>query len=127
MEQHQEDPTLEDLEMWLDLNPGTIEYSQLPTGLMLLGDRVVEDLDETDVQPLGEEHVSETSVYLSDAAAAPTEKFAEGNCFDKFMDRIVIAEGHGRVIKKQPDSPQRIRAARHQDRPMNRTYYGVIK
>ena len=44
--------------------------------------------------------------------------------FDKFMDRILVAEGHNRLAPKQEDSPQRRRAARHQDRPLNKIRYG---
>jgi len=45
--------------------------------------------------------------------------------FDKFMDKILINEGVGVIRQKQEDSPQRIRAARHQDRPLNKIRYGV--
>lgn len=41
--------------------------------------------------------------------------------FDKFMNRIVLQEA---APKSVPDSLQRVRAARNQDRPMNRTFYG---
>ena len=44
--------------------------------------------------------------------------------FDKFMDKILISEGHNRPPVKEEDSPQRRRAARHQDRPLNKIRYG---
>lgn len=44
--------------------------------------------------------------------------------FDKFMDRILIDEGQNRPAVKQEDSPQRKRAARHQDRPLNKIRFG---
>lgn len=45
--------------------------------------------------------------------------------FDKYMDQILIKEGHGRPAVKPEDNPQRRRAARHQDRPLNKIRYGV--
>lgn len=45
--------------------------------------------------------------------------------FDKYMDKILISEGHGRPATKPEDNPQRRRAARHQDRPGNKTRFGV--
>lgn len=44
--------------------------------------------------------------------------------FDKFMDKILISEGYGRPAMKPEDNPQRRRAARHQDRPGNKTRFG---
>ncbi len=49
----------------------------------------------------------------------------EGVNFDKFMDKILISEGAGRKATPVETSPQRIRAARHQDRPLNKTRFGV--
>lgn len=48
----------------------------------------------------------------------------EGISFDKFMDDILISEGAFAVKQVQHDSPQRIRAARHQDRPNNKIVIG---
>lgn len=45
--------------------------------------------------------------------------------FDKYMDQILIKEGHGRPAVAAEDNPQRRRAARHQDRPNNKIRYGV--
>lgn len=50
---------------------------------------------------------------------------SEAISFDKFMDKILISEGAGRKAAPVEISPQRIRAARHQDRPLNKTRYGV--
>lgn len=47
-----------------------------------------------------------------------------GGGFDKFMDRILINEGRLRVPDREEDSPQRRRAARHQDRPLNKIRFG---
>ena len=44
--------------------------------------------------------------------------------FDKFMDKILISEGHGRKPTPEEDNPQRRRAAKHQDRPGNKTRFG---
>lgn len=48
----------------------------------------------------------------------------EGFVFDKFVDQILISEGYGRAPVKPEDNPQRRRAARHQDRPGNKTRFG---
>ncbi len=45
--------------------------------------------------------------------------------FDKYMDKILISEGHGRPAVPPEDNPQRRRAARHQDRPGNKTRFGA--
>lgn len=44
--------------------------------------------------------------------------------FDKFMDKILVSEGHFKPVQKEQDSPQRRRAALHQDRPLNKIRYG---
>jgi len=41
--------------------------------------------------------------------------------FDRFMDNILLTET--RMPQLQPDSPQRERQARRQERPLGRTYY----
>jgi len=46
--------------------------------------------------------------------------------FDKFMDNILVKESSSRSLARG-DSPIRERARRHQERPINRTRYGVIK
>jgi hypothetical protein len=51
----------------------------------------------------------------------------EGLSFDKFMDSILISENIRQGPKTMPDSPQRIRAKRNQDRPANRTYVRELK
>jgi len=43
----------------------------------------------------------------------------EGAEFDKFMDRI-LSEEHPKGMAVLVDSPQRIRAARNQERPLGR-------
>jgi len=54
------------------------------------------------------------------------DRYREGVVgFDKFMDKILISEGYGRKPTPPEDNPQRRRAARHQDRPGNKTRYGV--
>lgn len=54
------------------------------------------------------------------------KRYGEGvQDFDKYMDQILIKEGHGRPPVKPEDNPQRRRAARHQDRPNNKIRYGV--
>jgi|SRR6478609_1851127 len=45
--------------------------------------------------------------------------------FDKYMDKILISEGHGRPAVPPEDNPQRRRAAKHQDRPGNKTRFGA--
>lgn len=52
---------------------------------------------------------------------------SNGIQFDKFMDKILVSEGHNVVRRKQEDNPLRLRAARHQDRPANRTVIGPRK
>lgn len=41
--------------------------------------------------------------------------------FDKFMGRILQEEGGVKRIPVFPDSPQRLRITRHQERPLGRT------
>lgn len=54
------------------------------------------------------------------------ERYGEGVAeFDKFMDRILISEGRGAPPVHVEDNPQRLRAARHQDRPNNKIRYGA--
>lgn len=48
----------------------------------------------------------------------------EGYNFDKFMDAIQIHESSRRTIPTTSDSPQRLRASRHQERPLSRIRYG---
>lgn len=48
----------------------------------------------------------------------------ESTEFDKFMDRIVVDERKKQVIDREEDNPQRRRASRYQDRPMNKTRFG---
>lgn len=47
----------------------------------------------------------------------------ESNNFDKFMDSILIKET--RIPPVGPESPNRERARRHQERPLGRIRYGV--
>lgn len=47
----------------------------------------------------------------------------EGAYFDKFMDRIV-SEGVRCASQAPADSPQRVRARRRQDRPLNKVVFG---
>lgn len=51
-------------------------------------------------------------------------KHNESINFDKYMDKILVQEGRVRTPVKQIDSPQRVRAAKHQDRPLNKTRFG---
>lgn len=46
----------------------------------------------------------------------------EGFSFDKFMDSIILSENVKKGPRCMPDSPQRERAKRNQDRPANRTF-----
>lgn len=43
--------------------------------------------------------------------------------FDRFMDKILVQETPKQKVLTEADSAQRVRAARHQDRPANRTKY----
>lgn len=44
--------------------------------------------------------------------------------FDKFMDAILLDKNKNKTMPKvQSDSPQRQRAARNQDRPLNKTVW----
>jgi hypothetical protein len=52
------------------------------------------------------------------------KKKEEGVNFDKFMDSILISENRRSPIKCEPDSPQRIRAKRNQERPLGRIRFG---
>lgn len=49
--------------------------------------------------------------------------------FDKFMDDLLLKEGvhKSKARSMGGDSPQRIRAARHQERPLGRIVYGAKK
>ena len=49
------------------------------------------------------------------------DELQETFSFDRFMDNILLTET--RTIQCQPDSPQRIRQARRQERPLGRTRY----
>jgi hypothetical protein len=51
------------------------------------------------------------------------EPYAESTEFDKFMDRVILDEGRKRLIDRPEVNPQRQRAARYQDRPMNKTRF----
>lgn len=44
----------------------------------------------------------------------------EGLTFDKFMDSILMSENFSKTMRTVNDSPQRIRAKRNQERPLNR-------
>lgn len=61
--------------------------------------------------------------YVADMAM-DARRMGEGVGFDKFMDRILVNEGHLRAPTREEDSPQRRRAARHQDRPLNKIRFG---
>lgn len=49
----------------------------------------------------------------------------EGVSFDKFMDTILVKEGSvvSRKMRTLNDSPQRERARKHQEKPLNRITY----
>lgn len=49
------------------------------------------------------------------------KRHGEAMSFDRFMDRILITEGNKKV--EAPMTPQRIRASRNQERPLNRIRY----
>lgn len=49
------------------------------------------------------------------------------NDFDKFMGRILQEEKRNGPAAIVTDSPQRLRAARHQERPMGRTRIGLAR
>lgn len=59
--------------------------------------------------------------YSDVAEAVDDEPVIEG--FSKFMDNILISEGRFRRPEPTYESPQRKRAARHQDRPLNRVRF----
>jgi len=73
-------------------------------------------------------HVDRDEDYdLSKSFLPPGERQFENKVteFDKFMDRIVVDEHQRQKIdRKTEDNPQRRRAARIQDRPMNKTRWG---
>jgi hypothetical protein len=49
----------------------------------------------------------------------------EGTEFDKFMDRIVITERRTKKVDVlEENNPQRQRAMKYQDRPLNKTRFG---
>lgn len=48
----------------------------------------------------------------------------ESFTFDKFMDSILISENKRVPLRCEPDSPQRIRAKRNQERPLGRIRFG---
>jgi len=54
----------------------------------------------------------------------PKTRQTEATGFDRFMDSILISEGAGRRPEKAYDSPQRLRASRHQERPLGRIKFG---
>lgn len=55
-------------------------------------------------------------------------KLTESKDFDKFMDRIVTDERRVQKVNKQEENnPQRLRAQRYQDRPMNKTRFSRTK
>lgn len=110
-----------------------------PTTCGVCGDQVT-DYEYVDSMGTGEEiptckwcaeedpeRNSETrSRRLSSEYAHSDDHFSvrEGTNFNKFIDQILVSEGHNRVLRKETDSPQRIRAARHQDRPLNKIRFG---
>jgi len=49
----------------------------------------------------------------------------EGTSFDRFMDRILINEGHKKTSTQKKKTPQQVLAERVQERPASRTRYGV--
>lgn len=57
----------------------------------------------------------------ADCPNCDCKKKNESFTFDKFMDAIVIQELHRRPMN---DSPNRERARRHQERPLNRIKIG---
>lgn len=63
--------------------------------------------------------------YRADARMDAKRMGEATSGFDRFMDSILIAEGHNRQPTKQEDNPMRRRAQRHQDRPNNKIRYGV--
>lgn len=58
--------------------------------------------------------------YCEVCAEESSERLGECTQFTKFMDNIVLSEQRRRGIVTLPDSPMRLRAARHQERPLNR-------
>lgn len=61
--------------------------------------------------------------YVADMAT-DARPLGEGVGFDKFMDNILVSEGRLRTPVREEDSPLRRRAARHQDRPLNKIRFG---
>lgn len=60
----------------------------------------------------------------AEQAGPDPDRYREGVGFDKFMDKILIQEGHNRKVTKQDDSPQRRRQAARQERPLGRIRIG---
>lgn len=52
-------------------------------------------------------------------ARRDAKRVGEGLSFDRFMDRILITEGKQRITSTDR-TPQQVRAARNQDRPLNK-------
>jgi hypothetical protein len=65
------------------------------------------------------------SLWKQAKAETPGTPKVENVGFDRFMDRILIQESVSVQRPPSPDSRQRIRAAKHQERPLGRIRYGV--
>lgn len=69
-------------------------------------------------------HNKQDNVELDEMIDDETSDEPVSECFDKFMDDILIKEN--RRPESSADSPIRERARRHQERPLGRIRYGVI-
>lgn len=77
--------------------------------------------DQVDPRDPDRAHDARVDVQLEGRQREGTE---EPSDFDKFMDRIVVDEKQRQRIDRPENNPQRQRAARIQDRPMNKTRWG---
>lgn len=81
--------------------------------------------EEAELQAMEDERDARAD-YAADMKMDARRMGESVNDFDKFMDKILIEEGHNRVKPTVvEDSPMRKRAARHQERPLGRIRFGV--
>ena len=74
----------------------------------------------------GDGQTSAGAPGMLDTLPTPGAPRVEGFSFDRFMDDIIIKEGAGNTkVKTLNDSPQRIRARKHQERPLGRIRFGA--
>ncbi len=114
-------PTLKDLTSWLGATDGAMQRAW-PADLVIGADGVINHKSDEEVYDEEERQRD----YMDDMDDVESRRMGEGvQEFDKYMDQILIKEGHGRPAVKPEDNPQRRRAALRQDRPANKIRYGV--